>query len=79
MQVEDGQTSIRVSKRILHLLQSMKTHSKESYDEIIWDLIEPHLELNEKTKRSIEESRKEIEKGNYYTLEEIKQKYGLKE
>ncbi|MBS3083280.1 hypothetical protein J4423_00580 [Candidatus Pacearchaeota archaeon] len=78
MQVADEQTSIRVSKRILHLLQSMKTYSKESYDEVIWNLIEPHLELNEKTKRSIEESRKEIEKGNYYTLEEIEEKYGLK-
>ena len=78
MQVADEQTSIRVSKRILHLLQSMKTYSKESYDEVICNLIEPHLELNEKTKRSIEESRKEIEKGNYYTLEEIEEKYGLK-
>ena len=56
----------------------MKTHSKESYDEIIWNLIEPHLDLNEKTKKSIEESIKEYENGEYYTLKEIEEKYGLK-
>ena len=78
MQLIDEQTSIRVSKRILSLLRSMKTHSKESYDEIIWNLIEPHLELNEKTKKSIEESIKEYESGEYYTLKEIEEKYGLK-
>ncbi len=77
MQVEAGQTSIRVSKHILSLLQSMKTSSKDSYDDIIWDLIEPHLELNEKTKKSIEESRKEYQRGEYHTLDEIKKMYGL--
>jgi len=77
MQRQNEQTSIRVSKQILSLLQSMKTYPKESYEDIIWDLIEPHLELNNKTKRSIEESRKEIEKGDYYTLEEIKERYNL--
>jgi hypothetical protein len=77
MQVE--QTSIRVSKQILHLLKSMRTYPKESYDEIIWDLIEPHLEFNEKTKKSIEESRDQIKKGKYYTFDEIKKMHGFEE
>jgi predicted CopG family antitoxin len=45
MQETTEQTSIRVSKQILELLKSMKTYPKESYDEVIWELIEPHLEL----------------------------------
>lgn len=77
MQEIEYQTSIRVSKQILNLLKSMKTYPKESYDEIIWDLIEPHLELNDKTKKNIEESLKEYKKGEYYTLNEIKEKYNL--
>lgn len=77
MQETQEQTSIRVSKQILNLLRSMKTYSKESYDEVIWDLIEPHLELNNKTKKDIEESRREIERGEYYTLDQLEEKYGL--
>jgi len=73
------QTSIRISKLLLHTLQSMKTHPKESYEEIIWETIEPHLDLNEETKREINENRKEIEEGEYYTLDEIEKKYNLRE
>ncbi len=51
MQEINEQTSIRVSKQILELLKSMKTYPKESYEEIIWNLIEAHLELNEETKK----------------------------
>ena len=79
MQEINEQTSIRVSKQILELLKGMKTYPKESYDEVIWELVEPHLELNEKTKKNIEGSIKEYEKGEVYTFEEIKKKYRLEE
>jgi predicted CopG family antitoxin len=79
MQEINEQTSIRVSKQILELLKSMKTYPKESYDEVIWELIEPHLELNDKTKQDIGESIIEYEKGDYFTLEELEEKYGLGE
>ncbi len=79
MQQSNEQTSIRISKQILELLKSMKTYPKESYDEVIWELIEPNLELNDATKQNIAESISEYEKGDYFTLEEIEEKYGLKE
>ena len=77
MQETTKQTSIRISKRLLTILQSMKTHPKESYEEIIWEAIEPHLELNDRTKKEIEESIREYERGEYYTLDELEEKYGL--
>lgn len=77
MQETKKQTSIRISKRLLTILQGMKTHPKESYEEIIWEVIEPHLELNEKTKKDIEESIREYKRGEYYTLDELEEKYGL--
>ena len=79
MQETQEQTSIRISKQLLAILQSMKTHPKESYEEIIWEVIEPHLDLNEKTKKEIEESIDQYKKGEYYTLDEIEEKYGIKE
>ena len=49
----------------------------ESYEEIIWDLLEDTMELSEETKRHIEQSRKEIKEGKTVTLAEVKKKLGL--
>ena len=68
-------TTIQISKDLLEKLQQMKMHVKESYEEIIWDLIEDRMELSEETKKNIEESRKEIEEGKTVSLEEIKKKW----
>jgi predicted transcriptional regulator len=65
-------TTIQISKELVGKLQEMKIHIKESYEDIIWDLIEDRMELSEETKRDIEESMKEIERGEVYSLEEVK-------
>lgn len=65
------QTSIRVSVDLLRTLSKFKEKG-ESYEDIIWDFIEPHLELSEQAKKDIEISRKEYERGNFLTLEEVK-------
>lgn len=72
------QTSIRVSKELLKTLKKFREDSKDSYEDIIWDFIEPHLELSEQTKKDIEESRKQIQRGEFSTLEEVKERLGLK-
>ena len=71
------ETTIQVSKGLMSRLKSMKTNGKESYESIIWDLIEDRLELSEETKRHIEQSRKEIAAGKTVSLEGIKKKLGL--
>lgn len=70
-------TTIQVSKELLNRLQKMKVHSKESYEDIIWDLLEDTMELSEQTKKDIEESRREIKEGKFVTLEDIKKKYKI--
>jgi len=70
------QTSIRVSVNLLKTLSRFK-EAGESYEDIIWDFIEPHLELSEQTKKDIELSRKEYERGNFLTLEEVKKEIGF--
>jgi predicted transcriptional regulator len=71
-------TSIQISKELLEKLKIMKMHSKEKYEDIIWDLIEDRLEFSDETKRNIEQSEKEIKEGKTFSLEEIKKKYKLK-
>jgi len=70
-------TSIQVSRELLEKLKLMKIHNKESYEEIIWDLIEDRLEFSDETKKNIEESRKQIAEGKYKTLEQVKKELGF--
>ena len=70
------QTSIRISPNLLNVLKTFK-EERDSYEDVIWDFIEPHLELSAKTKKDIEASRKEYESGNFATLEEVKKELGF--
>ena len=68
------ETTIQVSRQLLDKLAKMKMHEKESYENIIWDLIEDRLEFSEETKRNIIASEKEIKMGKTISLDAIKQK-----
>lgn len=71
-------TTIQVSNRLVEELKSKKMYDKESYEEVIWDLIEDTMELSEETKRNIEQSKKDIKEGRVYTHEQIKKELGIK-
>ena len=71
-----NQTSIRISLDLLNALKKFK-EKKDSYEDVIWDFIEPHLELSEQAKKDIELSKKEYERGNFSTLEEVKKELGF--
>jgi predicted transcriptional regulator len=67
-------TTIQVSKELLGKLVLMKMHEKESYESVIWDLIEDRMEFSKETSANIEKSEKEINAGKTISLEEIKKK-----
>jgi len=68
------ETTIQVSNTLVQRLKMMKMHEKESYEEIIWDLIEDSMELSEETKKNIAQAEKEIREGKTVSLEEIKKR-----
>ncbi|MBN1940564.1 MAG: hypothetical protein JW772_00115 [Candidatus Diapherotrites archaeon] len=70
-------TTIQVSKDLREELQKRKRHSKESYEDVIWDLIEDTMELSEETLKEIEQSRKEIKEGKVIPFEKLKKELGL--
>lgn len=70
-------TTIQVSEKLMNVLKTRKMYDKESYEEIIWDLIEDTMELSEETKRHIEQSKKDIKANRVYTHEEVKKELGL--
>jgi len=71
-------TTIQVSEELAKELKGRKLFDKESYEEIIWDLIEDTQELSEETKKDIEEARSETARGEYVTLEEAKKELGIR-
>jgi hypothetical protein len=71
-----NQTSIRVSSNLLNILKKFKENN-DSYEDVIWDFIEPHLGLSEQAKREIEISKQEYKKGNFTTIEEVKKELGF--
>ena len=71
------QTTIQVSGEIRDTLERMKIYKRESYNEVIERMIEDNLELNEKTKKEIEEAKKRIDQGKFLTMEEVAKKYGV--
>lgn len=68
--------TIIISKELLNQLKAMKLYPKDSYEDIIWDLLEDTMELSEQTKRNIAKAQAEIKAGKYYTLEQVKEKLG---
>ncbi len=69
--------TIRISKDLLAELDKRKVGDNESYEDVIWDLVEDTLELNDETKKEIAQARADIKAGKFYTLEQIKKELRL--
>ena len=65
-------TTIQISKELLEKLKNMKIGEKESYEDLIWDLIEDRMERSEETKRSIAKAEEDIKKGKVHKWEDVK-------
>nr|WP_321496624.1 hypothetical protein [uncultured Methanolobus sp.] len=70
-------TTIQISEELQAELTNRKLFSRETYEEVIWDLIEDTRELSDETKRELEEARQEIREGKVFTLEEVRKELGL--
>ena len=70
-------TTIQVSEKLVEKLKNRKIYDKESYEQVIWDLLEDSMELSEETKKHIAQSEKEIKEGKIHTHEEVKKRLGL--
>ncbi|MGM5483374.1 MAG: hypothetical protein ACQER9_00480 [Nanobdellota archaeon] len=64
-------TTIQVSKDLLEDLKSRKMYDKESYEDIIRDLLEDTMELSEQTLANIRKSERDIKFGRVKTLAQV--------
>ncbi len=70
-------TTIQISEELQEELINRKFYGRETYEEIIWNLVEDSQELNEQTRKEIAQARAEIEAGKSYTLAEVKKELKL--
>ncbi len=70
-------TTIQVSGELQQELLARKLFDRETYEEVIWDLIEDSMELNDTTKKELQRAREEIRSGKSYTLSEVKKELGI--
>jgi hypothetical protein len=70
-------TTIQISEDLHAALGKRKLYDRETYEEVIWDLMEDTMELSKETKEAIKEARIEYERGEVKTLEEVEEELGL--
>lgn len=76
-------TTIKIGEQTKKELDTFREYKNETYDEIVRRLLyiaknaEKNPRLSEETVREIEEARKRIKEGNFYTKEEVKKILGL--
>jgi len=74
-------TTIQISERLQEKLKKRKMYDSESYEDIIWDLLEDSMELSEETKKHILEYQQHtgmwMKESSFKTIEQIKKEKGL--
>lgn len=70
-------TTIQLSQEMKKLLEGMKLHPRETYEEVLERLLEDLRELNEQTKKEIEQAIRDIKAGKYRTHQQIKDELGF--
>lgn len=66
------ETTIQISSDLKGELTKRKFFDRETYEEVIWDLIEDAQEITKETKKELTEAREEAKAGKVHTLSEVK-------
>lgn len=70
-------TTIQISEELREELNSKKLYRKETYEEIIWAILQDIKDLDEETRLEMETARGDIRSGNLYSLHDVKKEIGI--
>lgn len=70
-------TTIQVSSKLKSALDKRKIVEAESYEEIIWGLLEDNLALSEETKAEIARAEADLKAGRYKTIGQVREELGI--
>jgi predicted CopG family antitoxin len=67
-------TTIQISDNVKKALENLKIFERETYNEVIENILEDNLELNEKTLKEINERKKSKD---WVSMEDVEKHLGL--
>ena len=70
-------TTIQISEKLQNNLRMKKLYEKESYEEVIWDLIEDTMELSKEAKVMLRKAEEDIKSGKVHSFEKVKRELNL--
>ena len=70
-------TSIQIKKDTKLKLDSLKISKRDTYNDIIENLLEDSYELNKETMEDIQKAIEEYKQGKSHSLEEVKNQLGF--
>jgi hypothetical protein len=70
-------TTIQISENLQNTLKLRKLYEKESYEEVIWDLVEDTMELSKEAKIMLRKAEEDIKSGRVHTFEQVKKELKL--
>lgn len=70
-------TTIQISDELQQILSKRKLYDRQTYEEVILDLVEDSMEISEETKKELAEARAEVKAGKVHKLSDIKKGLGL--
>lgn len=68
-------TTIQISNEVKTFLDRMKVFERETYNELIMNMIEDNMRVNEKTARELD--LRKLKKEKTISHEEVKKRFGL--
>lgn len=70
-------TTIQISTETKKKLDKFKIIERQSYNDVIIDLIEDTMEVSQETKNRIQKSLKSFKQGKFKTQEEVEKEFGI--
>lgn len=70
-------TTIQVSEDLKARLDKLKLSRSETYEEVIWDLVEDRMELSDATLAAIREAEQDVKAGRTISHEQLRRELGI--
>lgn len=68
---------ITISDELAKELRKRKSFKADTYEEVLWDMLEQGMELSDRTKAAIKKAEKDFKKGLFISQEDLIKKLGL--
>ncbi|MHA1111583.1 MAG: DUF7557 family protein [Promethearchaeota archaeon] len=70
-------TTIQIKKKLKKKLDQLKVSKRDTYNQVIEDLVEDTFELTEQAKNDLQEAVEDVKQGRVISHEDVKKELGI--